>query len=192
MRTLTKMIVIAAIAAATAMERAQAQGELEYAETCFAIAWFENKTGKHPNSDPPYTAPPPHTFKILHWNPSVSGTLLRLPLDNAKNTNLFDKDKKFVGTVHYGKVTVEKEEIGTEKEDSVVFYLQANTRLKTFYPERALKVEIFHNRRIAVITHEDTSFRRMVPVQRYELVDDRNLNTYEKEPRTAINFGPLK
>ena len=121
----------------------------------------------------------------------MSSNLLRLPLDNAKNTNLFGKDKKFVGTVYYGKVTVEKEEIGTAKEDSVVFYLQANTRLKTFYPERALTVEIFHNRRIAVITHQDTGFRRIVPVQRYATKHETS-GEFEKEPRTAINFGPLK
>lgn len=86
-------------------------------------------------------------------------------------------------------MTLDKGEIGNSKDDSVVFYIQTDTRTRTFFPERALKVEVFHNRRIAIITHQDTGFRRMVPVQKYTKIEPLY---YEKEPRTAINFGPIK
>ena len=74
-----------------------------------------------------------------------------------------------------------------------MFYLQVNLYRGDilFRPERALKMEVFPNRRIAIITHEDTGFRRTVPVQRYATKPETS-STYEKEPRTAINFGQLK
>ena len=115
----------------------------------------------------------------------------------TREADWFDKEKEYVGRIRYnhdyGVLTLAKGEIGNGKDDSVVFYIQTNPSTRTFFPERALKVEVFHNRRIAIITHEDTGFRRMVPVQRYsKYYESEHKSYYEKEPRTAINFGPIK
>lgn len=180
---IAKITAIALIALATSAgtQTAQAQGELEYAENLFAIVWFENR---------PVGKKPENSFKLLHWQKSASAPG-NSGLISTRGANLFDKDKEHVEEIHYhsGLVTLDKGEIGNGKDDSVVFYLQMNARTRTFFPERALKVEVFHNRRIAIITHQDTGFRRMVPVQKYTKIEPLY---YEKEPRTAINFGPIK
>ena len=187
MRT-TKLMAIALIAlASVATEQTQAQGELEYAENLFAIVWYERK---------PADQKPQHHFKILHWkrtewvNSTPSGVSIGTPIE-ARTANGFNKDKEYASTTYNGTITLFPREIGNDKNDSVVFYIQTNTRTRTFFPERALKVEVFFNRRTAVITHQDTGFRRMVPVQRYATKSETS-STHEKEPRTAINFGPLK
>ena len=182
MRT-TKLMAIALIALATsaATEQTQAQGELEYAENLFAIVWYEDR---------PVGKKSENSFKLLHWPKSV-GAPGNSQIE-TRSANWFDKDKEHVEGIHYssGLVTLAKGEIGNGKDDSVVFYIQVADH-RTFFPERALKVELFHNRRIAIITHEDTGFRRMVPVQRYQNKTSTS-SIYEKEPRTAINFGPIK
>ena len=186
MRT-TKTIAIALIALAASAEaqNAQAQGELEYAENLFAIVWFERK---------PAEETPQHTFQILHWRRTNevfgAGTSIGMPIE-TRIFNGFNSEKRFASTFYGGTIRITPREIGNDKDDSVVFYIQTNTNTRTFFPERALKVEIFHNRRIAIITHKDTGFRRIVPVQRYATKHETD-STHEKEPRTAINFGPLK
>lgn len=181
MRT-TKTIAIALIALATSAgtQTAQAQGELEYAENLFAIVWYERK---------PADKTPEHAFQLLHWKTEAYRGAL--PPINTRSANLFNKDKEHFGTIYNGTLVLAKREIGNDKDYSVVFYLQMNIFLTTFYPERALKVEVFPNRRTAIITQEGTGFRRMVPVQRYSTKHETN-TTFEKEPRTAINFGPIK
>ena len=176
----TMAIALIALASSAGTQNTQAQGELEYAENLFAIVWFENR---------PVGKKPENSFKLLHWQKSTGS-----PANDTietRSANWFDKDKEHVGGIHYsgGLVTLDKGEIGNNKDDSVVFYIQTSTRTSTFFPERALKVEMFHNRRIAIITHQDTGFRRMVPVQKYTKIEPLY---YEKEPRTAINFGPIK
>ena len=171
--------------ASAAIEQTQAQGELEYAENLFAIAWYERK---------PAEETPQHTFQILHWRRTNAvfgaGTSIGILIE-TRTFNGFNSEKRFVSTSYGGTIRLTPREIGNDKNDSVVFYIQTNTSTRTFFPERALKVEVFFNRRIAIITHQDTGFRRMVPVQRYATKHETH-STYEKEPRTAINFGPLK
>ena len=181
-------IALIALAANAGTQTAQAQtGELEYAENLFAIVWFERK---------PADETPEHVFKILHWKrtetviPSHGGRIVGTPI-STRTINVFHGNKKFALTTYDGTVPLTPRELGSDKDDSAVFYIQTNTSTKTFFPERALKVEVFHNRRIAIITHEDTGFRRIVPVQRYSTKHETN-QTHEKEPRTAINFGPIK
>lgn len=181
----TMAIALIALAVSAGTQTAQAQGELEYAENLFAIVWFERK---------PADQTPEHIFKILHWNRKGSagtqfGTSALTPIA-GRYANGFNSDKRFASMISDGVVLLRRE-IGNDLDDSVAFYIQTNTDTKTFFPERALKVEVFHNRRIAIITHEDTGFRRLVPVQRYSTKHDTD-STHEKEPRTAINFGPLK
>ena len=186
MRTVKTMaITLIALAASAGAQNAQAQGELEYAENLFAIVWLERK---------PAEETPQHTFQILHWRRTNevfgAGTSIGMPIE-TRIFNGFNSEKRFASTVYGGTIRITPRELGNGKNDSVVFYIQTNTSTKTFFPERALKVEVFHNRRIAIITHEDTGFRRMVPVQRYATKHETS-STYEKEPRTAINFGPLE
>ena len=187
MRTVKTMaIAMIALAASAGAQTAQAQGELEYAENLFAIVWFERK---------PADQKPSQYFKILHWKRTehvftYSGVSIGTPIE-ARTANGFNKDKEYASTIYHGTVALAQRELGNGKDDSVVFYIQTNTSTRTFFPERALKVEVFYNRRIAIITHQDTGFRRMVPVQRYATKHETN-STFEKEPRTAINFGPLK
>ena len=178
----TMAIALIALASSAGIQTTQAQGELEYAENLFAIVWFERK---------PADKTPEHAFQLLHWNTTAYRSEFgATPPINTRNANLFNKDKEHVGSLVSGTATT-KREIGNGKDDSVVFYLQMNIFLTTFYPERALKVEVFPNRRTAIITQEGTGFRRIVPVQRYATKHETN-STHEKEPRTAINFGPLK
>ncbi len=185
----TMAIALIALAASAATQTAQAQGELEYAENLFAIVWFERK---------PADQKPIHRLKILHWTKTasvfVSNFIGNSPTSSnpitGRTANGFNRNKEYVTRITDGTIQLSTREIGNALDDSVVFYIQVDTSTKTFFPERALKVEVFHNRRIAVITHQDTGFRRLVPVQRYATnAGDWN---HEKEPRTAINFGPLK
>ena len=178
----TMAIALIALAASAGAQNAQAQGELEYAENLFAIVWFERK---------PADKTPEHAFQLLHWNTTAYKNEFGATPIHARTAKGFNRDKEHVGTIYNGTVTLAKREIGNDKDYSVVFYLQMNIFLTTFYPERALKVEVFPNRRTAIITQEGTGFRRMVPVQRYATKDETS-TTFEKEPRTAINFGPLK
>ena len=168
-------IALIALAATAATQTAQAQGELEYADNLFAIVWFESN---------PADKKPEHEFQILHWKKRVYKSNYRQI--ETRHAHWFDKDKEHVTTL-----ALAKGELGKDKDDSIVFYIQTDTNTTTFFPERALKVEVFYNRRIAIITHEDTGFRRMVPVQRYQNKTSTS-SIYEKEPRTAINFGPIK
>ena len=184
MRTIkTIAIALIALAVSAGTQTAQAQGELEYAENLFAIVWYERK---------PADKMPEHAFQLLHWNTrAYRSEFGATPPINTRNANGFNKDKEHVGSLVSGTVVLAKGELGNGKDDSVVFYLQMNIFLTTFYPERALKVEVFPNRRTAIITQEGTGFRRMVPVQRYATKHETS-STHEKEPRTAINFGPIK
>ena len=183
MRTIkTIAIALITLVVSAGTQTIQAQGELEYAENLFAIVWFERK---------PADKTPEHAFQLLHWNTTAYRNGFGATPIHARTAKGFNRDKEHVGTIYNGTVTLAKREIGNGKDDSVVFYLQLNTLLTTFYPERALKVEVFPNRRTAIITQEGTGFRRMVPVQRYSTKHETN-TTFEKEPRTAINFGPIK
>ena len=187
MRTAKTMaIALIALAASAATQTTQAQtGELEYAENMFAIAWYERK---------PAEETPQHTFQILHWRRTNAvfgaGTSIGIPIE-TRTFNGFNSEKRFALTSYGGTIRLTPREIGNDKDESIVFYIQTDTSTRTFFPERALKVEVFYNRRIVIITHQDTGFRRMVPVQRYATKHETD-STHEKEPRTAINFGPLK
>lgn len=177
----TMAIALIALAFSAGIQTTQAQGELEYAENLFAIVWFEDR---------PVGQKPENSFKLLHWDKGIAYTG-NDPIE-TRSAQWFDKDKEYVSYISSGIVPLAKGEIGNGKDDSVVFYIQVADH-RTFFPERALKVEVFHNRRIAIITHEDTGFRRMVPVQRYtKYYENEAISYWQKEPRTAINFGPIK
>ena len=178
----TMAIALIALASSAGMQTIQAQGELEYAENLFAIVWFERK---------PADKTPEHAFQLLHWNTTAYRNGFGATPIHARTAKVFNTDKEHFGTIYNGTLALAKREIGNSKDYSIVFYLQMNLLTTTFYPERALKVEVFLNRRTAIITHEETGFRRMVPVQRYATKHETD-STHEKEPRTAINFGPIK
>ena len=202
MRT-TKTIAIAlvALAASAGTQTAQAHGkeEKEYVENLFAIAWFESK-------DTTFSfvgnTKEEHQLYLMHWKNKAwsDHNFAELPIA-GRPVYLFDTNKKYLGSVPYGRFRLGIDDanrlahaVGQNASTKITFYLQMSiTPGQRFDAERAMKLELFPNRLTAIITIHD-GFRRMVPVQRYSVSGQGAPlpRTHQKEPPTAINFGPLK
>lgn len=188
MRTI-KTIAIALIALATSAgtQTAQAHGkeEQDYLENLFAITWYQHSSK--------------HSLYLMHWQAEawISTTFAELPIE-GKQVKVFNKDGQIIHNALFGYLQLDadtSEEASLlhnarhEKENySIVFYLQLAPNQK-FDPNKAMKLEVFPNRRIARIALHD-GFQRIVPVQRYSIAQP--VGQARKNLPTAINFGPIE
>ncbi len=176
-------LLLAAACFAGGFWQTTAQGELEYAENLLAVVWFEDQTKTKPE----------HEFVFFHWEQrGVAGDVRNIPI-SSRPVAFFNEDRELEDpeeSRYRGRFYL-KGKLGSSKDDSIVFYVQVNTNTLTFFPERALTIKVFYNRRYVLITHEDTGFRRIVPLLRYSAKSGSPW-THEKEPRTPVNLGQLK
>ena len=198
MRTI-KTIAIALIAlaatAGTPTAQAHGQAEKEYIESLFAIAWFESPQLPHEGR---------HKLYPLQWKPSAfvdkNNAFAELPITGGYLA-VFNDNKTFIGRILYGAFRLIDNEgrrfhdvasptfPNTKELDAKrTFYLQLNGNSR-FDPAIAMKLEVFPNRQIAKISIHD-GFRRLVPLQKYS--STTSTTQHNKQPPTAINFGPIK
>ena len=190
MRT-TKLMAIALIALATSagIQTAQAHGkeEKDYVQNLFAITWFKHGIAAQYDS-----------FYLMHWKAEawVDLNFAQLPIA-GQPVKVFNAHGQIIHNALYGRFRLHEtgresqslnDQFNQKKNKSIVFYLQLTTS-QTFQPEKAMKLELFPNRRTARISLHD-GFQRTVPVQRYS--GGGGTGFVRKELPTAINFGPLK
>ena len=173
---------------------AQSPCQQEYAKNLFAIAWHDRQA--HASQIPSHHFI--HRFVLYSWLPQTAninhdparfaGSI------NKRKVHFFDEKKEFVSTTQSGFES--RAVFGEQKEESIIFYVKVAESDPPCFPDEALKVEIFPNRRIALITQAESGLRRMVPVQRFVGYVQEGSGwhvprDFVKEPLTAVNFGHL-
>lgn len=189
----TTAIALIALAVSAGINSTQAHGqaEKEYIESLFAIAWFENTQLPHLGR---------HKLYLMNWKPTAYANynFAELPVA-GRDVRVFNERKESIGTIAYGKLNLIDEEgrqfhnalsnaFGDKPNAKRTFYLQL-IKAGGFNPAIAMKLEVFPNRKIAKISLHN-GFRRLVPLQKYS--STTSTIQHNKQPPTAINFGPIK
>ena len=191
-RTLGLLLAAACLTGGLWQTMAQSPCQQEYAKNLFAIAWLDRQSHASEIRSSDFF----HRFILYSWKPRTTqqaignnihyvGTVVR------RTVHFFDEKKEFVVTSNgFNSRAV----FGEQKEESIIFYVKVAESDPPCFPDEALKVEIFPNRRIALITQAESGLRRMLPVQRFVGDKDdgwRYPQYFVKESLTAVNFGHL-
>ena len=155
----TKLLVLLAIALIAAVE-VSAKDSNEYAESCFAIVWKEEIRSSGKNK---------HTFMPLYLQKTITTGWSDMGV-SYRNAYFYDgEDKELLQDPIYSYVSIDRHEVLPDENHSIVLHIRPDTSSSKFDSRLTIRVEVFFNRKLAMITHNhiNNNIRRVVPLWRF-------------------------